>query len=184
MKLGDAETRVQAKGLVQHMQSCQFVANLCIFCRILSDTYGLSTALQSSTIDISESVRLVTSMITSMSDLREKPSTWIDIWNEVLTMCSTHDITIEGPHSQTGKRKKTVREAPDYYYTSSTGHREEVVTSETIRVEFFIPVVDRILSELRRRFSDESLAVVGSLSLLLLFIIIIQEKINVAFSPN
>lgn len=79
-------------------------------------------------------------------------------------MCSTHDITIEGPHSQDGKRKRTIREAPDYYYTSTVGHRDEVVTSENIRIQVFIPVVDRILSELRRRFSDESLAVVGSVS--------------------
>ena len=59
---------------------------------------------------------------------------------------------------------KTIRESPDYYYTTSTGHREEVVTSEAIRVEFFIPILDRILSELRCRFSNESLAVVGSVS--------------------
>ena len=65
--LGDAEISVQAKGLVQQIQSCQFVANLCLFCRILSTTYGVSMAQQSSTINISESGRLITSMITSMS---------------------------------------------------------------------------------------------------------------------
>lgn len=31
-----AEIRVQAKGFVEQLQSCQFVANLCHFCRILS----------------------------------------------------------------------------------------------------------------------------------------------------
>ena len=65
--LGDAEISVQAKGLVPQIQSCQFVANLCLFCRILSTMYGVSTALQSSTTDISESGRLITSIITSMS---------------------------------------------------------------------------------------------------------------------
>ena len=162
--LGDAKITVQAKGLVPQIQSCQFVANLCLFCRILSTMYGVSTALQSSTIDISESGRLITSMITSMSEFRDQPSSWTDIWDDVLKLCSTHDITIQGPRSQAGKRKKTIRESPDYYYTTSTGHREEVVTSEAIHVEFFIPIVDRILSELRRRFSNESLAVVGSVS--------------------
>ena len=35
--LGDAEISVQAKGLVQQIQSCQFVANLCLF---LSDSFN------------------------------------------------------------------------------------------------------------------------------------------------
>ena len=52
-------------------------------------------AQQSSTIDISESGRLITSMITSMSEFRDQPSSWTDIWDDVLKLCSTHDITIQ-----------------------------------------------------------------------------------------
>ena len=151
---------MQAKGLVHQLLNYQFIAHLCLFCRILSETYVVSTTLQSSTIDISQSVKLITSMISSISDLREKQSGCTD---EVVATCSTHDVPIEGPRSQEGKRKRTIREPSDYVYTSTVGQRE-VVTSETIRVQFFIPVLDRILSELRRRFSDDSLAIVSSVS--------------------
>lgn len=49
---------------------------------------------------------------------------------------------------------------------STTGNRQEAAREpcETFRIGFFNPVVDRILSELKRRFSDQSLAVISSLS--------------------
>ena len=68
-------------------------------------------------------------------------------------MCSTHDVPIEGPRSQEGKRKRTIREPSDYVYTSTVGQRE-----------VFIPFLDRSIKELRRRFSDDSLAIVSSVS--------------------
>ena len=64
----DADIRVQAKGLVHQLLNFQFIAHLCLFCRILSETYVVSTTLQSSTIDISQSVKLITSMISLISD--------------------------------------------------------------------------------------------------------------------
>lgn len=167
--LGDAEISVLAKGLELQVESCMFVANLILFCKILSTSYGVSEALQSSTIDICQSVNLITGMITSMSDLRQKPSIWTDTWKEIQALCSSHNIEIQGPHSQRSKRKKTVRESPDMYYTSPSGHRDEVAMepSEAIRICCFNPVVDRIVSELKRRFSDESLAVISSVSSLI-----------------
>ena len=91
-------------------------------------------------------------MITSISDLRSKPSAWPNIWNEVLTMYSTHDITIEGPQSPAGKCKR-IRAASDYYYINTVGHRVEVVAIENFRLQVFIPVVYRILSKLKRVFA-------------------------------
>ena len=78
--IGDAEVSVQAKGLEQQVQGCQFIANLIMFFAELCPQLMVSSeALQSQTIDISESVKLITGMITSMSDLRENSSSLTDI---------------------------------------------------------------------------------------------------------
>ena len=94
----------------------------------------MSSALQSSTIDISESVRLITSMITSISDLRGKPSAWPDICNEVLTMCSTHDIAIEDQHSEDGKRKRTIFEKRQTIGTITQSDTE----TKLLRLKIFV----------------------------------------------
>ena len=82
---------VQIKGyLVQQVQSCQFTAKLIVFaefCRQPMVSVIDSEALQSQTIDISESVKLLTGMITSMSDLRENSSFVMDWYLERSAEC-------------------------------------------------------------------------------------------------
>ena len=78
--------------------------------------------------------------------------------------CSSHEhIIIVAPFRQSSRRNKT-RELPDMYYTSTTGHRQEVSKepSDAFRIVLFVPVVDRIISEFRCRFSDQSLDIVSS----------------------
>ena len=118
--LGDAEIRVQAQGLARDVQSCKFVASLYVFCRILSISKSVSDVLQSSTINISASVKVISAMITSILELREKPSLYEDIFNDVRKVCSSHEIKIEGLQNQESKRKTVVRESPDMLYSCST----------------------------------------------------------------
>ena len=58
------------------------------------------------------------------------------------------------------------RDLPDMLYTSTTGQREETSEepSENFRRHLQLPVVDHIISEMNRRFSDQSSAVMKSMS--------------------
>ena len=73
-----------------------------------------------------------------MSDLREKPTLWKELWQDVQNLGSSYDVTIQSPHHDDRKRKRrpTLRELPNMYYTSTTGHREEIemadVTDTTV----------------------------------------------------
>lgn len=59
--------------------------------------------------------------------------------------------------------------ASDMIYSSTTGRRQALLPdhSTSLRVELLIPALDRILSELQRRFSDQALSIIGSLASLL-----------------
>lgn len=170
-QLGDADIRVQGSGILKQVKNCQFVANLVIFNNILSKSNGVSEALQSSTINIAESDKLITGLMSAISDLREKSTPWSNIWQEILTMCTSNNVKIELPHQQSSrpKRKQSIRESHDMVTYSTTGQRESTSLEpcDAIRIDVFLPVVDRILSELKRRFSAESLSIMRSLSSLL-----------------
>jgi len=59
--------------------------------------------------------------------------------------------------------------ASDMIYSSTTGRRQALLPdhSTSLRVELLIPALDRMLSELQRRFSDQALSIIGSLASLL-----------------
>lgn len=91
--IGDADITVQAKGLVFAGMQLYVHCQLDCFCRILSTAYGVTETLQSSNIDISESVKLITGMITTMSEFREKSQHGLTFGK---TLCSfVHCMTLQ-----------------------------------------------------------------------------------------
>jgi len=162
-QLSDAEIRTQSRGLLHELRSYRFVANLKIFSKILSLSHGVNEALQSSTITIAESDRLITGLLTSLSDLRNDDSLWDNMWGNIERECNSQGIELPSV------RRQAVRERPDMIYSSTTGRRQALLPdhSTSLRVELLIPALDRILSELQRRFSDQALSIIGSLASLL-----------------
>ena len=67
------------------------------------------------------------------------------------------------------KRKRKIREIPDMMYSCTTGHRDNTSADvyKSIRVDLFLPVVNRIESELKRRFSTDALNILASLACVL-----------------
>ena len=65
---------------------------------------------------------------------------------------------------------RLTRRASDMIYSSTTGRRQALLPdhSTSLRVELLISALDRVLSELQRRFSDQALmSIIGSLAYLL-----------------
>jgi len=143
------------------LQSYQFVANLVIFNKILSLSHGVNEALQSSTINVAQCDKLITGLITSISDLRSKKSSWDETWEAIQLKCSSNGVEIGD-----NKRQRTIREMPDMLYTSTTGHRESVSADpyKSIHIDLFTPVVERIEMELQRRFSTDAVNILRSLA--------------------
>lgn len=160
----NSEIRTLALGLLCDLQGYSFVANLVIFSQILSLSHGVNEALQSSTMNIAQCDKSITGLMKSIADLREKESSWNETWLAIETKCNSHGIKL--PEN---KRKRTIVEFPDMLYTSSTGHRVDASTDvcKSLRVDLFYPVLDRIDSEFKRRFSTDALSVMRSLACML-----------------
>ena len=160
-KLNDAEIRTLSRGLLHELRSYHFVTNLTIFNMILSLSHGVNEALQSSMLNISESNRLIIGLLTSLTELRNDDTMWDNMWHDIDTTCKSQDIELP-----TVRRRQAIRERPDMITYSTTGRRDGALPelSASLRVDLLIPALDRILSELKRRFSDQALSVIGSVA--------------------
>jgi len=135
-----------------------------IFNKILSLSHGVNEALQSSTINICESDRLIAGLLTWLSELRNVDSSWDSICHDTEATRNSQGISLP-----TGRRH-AIRDRPDMVQFSTVGHRArgmllpDADPSMPFRVELLLPVLDRILNELKRRFSDQALSIIGSLA--------------------
>ena len=82
------------------------------------------------------------------------------MWHDIETKCDSQSIR---PPTV---RRQAIRERPDMITYSTTGRRDTSLPdpSASFRVDLRIPALDRILSELNRRFSDQALSIMGSLA--------------------
>ena len=166
----DADNVVHARGLLSQVQTVQFVACLKIFYRILSLFHGVSKTMQSSTLNIAQSETLIVSMVSALTDLRE--NAWSDIWQEIHSLCDMHEIAVEcnrGDKSSSAKRRRVAKSDSMHLYYECTGNRLSTFAEpfDALRVDVFLPVLDRIINEMNRRFSTQSLAIMCSLQSLL-----------------
>ena len=106
--VNDTEIRTIAVGILSDVRSFQFVANLVILKKILSLSHGVNETLQSSTLNVVQCGKAITGLMTSISDLRDKESSWDEMWRAIQTQCESQGIEL-----QDNKRKRKIREIPD-----------------------------------------------------------------------
>ena len=83
-----------------------------------------------------------------------------------------HEIAVEcnrGYKSSSAKRRRVAKSDSMHLYYECTGNRLSTFAEpfDALRVDVFLPVLDRIINEMNRRFSTQSLAIMCSLQSLL-----------------
>ena len=130
--------------------------SLVVFDRILSCTKHLSDQLQSSTIDLSIAADLVAATKSTLSDFRS-----IDYWSKVSTqIAQLHSVDIQ-PMSRQRKRPARLSES---VLLESTGSRESLSNSEELRINFYLPVIDKFLQELNDRFNNSNILIMKGIA--------------------
>lgn len=152
----NAERAVEARGLLL-LLDFKFVLFLHLFCDILGKIHIVSNQLQSSSADLSAAADLVKNLISSFKENREETGTFIStLFFKAEEQCRNCNI-------EPVLAKQRVRKMPRRFDCSavdeSVGHRSEVDTQTAFRQHIYYPVIDCIISELARRFSDHSLTV-------------------------
>lgn len=164
--IGDSDIAVQSRGIVAQMTTVNFVANLVIFHKLLSLTNGLNEALQSPSLNIAQSNILIVGLIETLSNLRNYG--WPGLWKDIQKMCNDNDIS-SLLQCSSHKRKCKPTRSHDIIIDSITGQRSYThdESCDSLCLDLFLPVLDRIVQEMNSRFSSQSLAITHSVEALL-----------------
>ena len=152
----DRSRATEAIGILIQVQTYKFLLSLIMFWRILSYTKSLSDQLQSRQIDLAKAADLVLATVSTLKEMRSD-SQWDHLFKYVKDAAVLHSISVDLPRPC--RRKQLPRRLQDGVVLESTGAR--CMTSSSLSDHFkntlYLPVLDTMLSELQRRFSDKNL---------------------------
>lgn len=151
------EQSSEARGLLAQLD-LEFVVHLVTFRKLFGETKILSDMLQAPDLDLSTAVDLVETLVQTLKDFRE--DTYFEkLWQEVLNISKQCDAA-----TQNAKRQRKISSRlSDCHILSTVGQRELDSDKETFRTSFFYPVIDSMLAELSKRFSNTNCELMRSL---------------------
>jgi hypothetical protein len=130
----------EASGLIQKMESFEFVFIMHFMIDLLGVTNELSLALQRSDQDIVEAMGLLEDVKMRLQDMRDNG--WTPLFQRVKSFCETNAITVPDMEELIPVRGKSAR-------------RNHTVTHfHYYHVEIFIAAIDAITSEMNHRFNE------------------------------
>jgi hAT family C-terminal dimerisation region len=130
--------------------SCEFIVSVFCLSDVLSLTVGLSTKLQSVSIDFCAAKNYVIDVIAVLTKRREAFDNFDTIFDSACHMMEMLDVTVAQP-----RITKSQRNRPNPPATTP---------NEFYRRTIYLPLLDAITTDLRSRFSDEILGKLDALS--------------------
>ncbi len=115
--------------------------------KIFGDAKALSNILQSPSLDLCSAVDLVEALVQTFQDYRDE-SYFESLWKEVVNTAENCNVETEPIPKRKSKQSKML---DGHTVMSSVGERSE--QTGTLCTSIFYPVLDIMLSELKRRFS-------------------------------
>ena len=140
----------------------QFVLRLTLFEELFRVTKFMSDQLQSPTLELSSTIDLSESVIATLSDKRAEES-WIDIQDRAADLCTKAGVSQDGTCE---KRRTQPPRILQEFVVEAPVERTPVTTSDAQRTHLYYPVIDRLVGEMRRRFSTEAGGVLTGVSAL------------------
>ncbi|KAH7663595.1 Ribonuclease H-like protein [Dioscorea alata] len=137
-----AEQRGMASGLIQRMESFEFIFILHLMIKVLGLTNDLSNALQQKDQNIVNAMGLIVTVKELMQDLRENG--WSTFLEEVKSFCVAMSVSIPNMEDSIPVRGRSRRggQLVTYYHH--------------YHAEIFIVVIDLLNAEMNNRFSESS----------------------------
>ena len=149
----DIEKSIQAHGYLQSVEKFQFIVCLVNLDYIFGTTKSLSDALQWSELDLAYAVCLISSVGDKLSQSRSNTA-WNKLWEEAVAFSNQHNISI--PKERSSRAASVPRRLDDCVVTVTLGHRSSLSSEEEYQCHVYYPIIDRVLGELKRRFSESN----------------------------
>ena len=143
----------ESQGLIMQLKRFSFVVILCIFEEILGLTKPLSDHLQSKELDLSHAMDLVESVQETLKQYRSDSHFSSYIWKRATDLSQERGIDVSSPESRR-RASQLPQRLRDGTVLSPTGSRSSIndESSESVYRRVYFDVIDRILSELSKRF--------------------------------
>ena len=139
-----------------------------MFEKLLSKVNIALKQLQSATCELSQAIDLVDCLKHDLADARSNceaaDGLWSDIWKSTENIIKAHDLAMKVPVRR--QRASDNRCLKDFVTTVTTGRRQVLQTKDDFRINVFIPVLDRMSSELQRRFAEDTCSIYHGVSAL------------------
>ncbi|KAK1906553.1 52 kDa repressor of the inhibitor of the protein kinase [Dissostichus eleginoides] len=158
--LSNPHRRTEARALSAIMDET-FVVHLIIFEDVFRTTKFMSDQLQSATFDLEAADDLAQSVTTAISEKRTEDK-WREIRNEAESLCVNAGIA---PQMQRERRRAQTSRHLEGFVVEAPLERARLDTDD-LRTHSFYPVIDRLLMEMKRRFSTETNEVLRGVSAL------------------
>ncbi|CAL8340893.1 unnamed protein product [Boreogadus saida] len=140
----------------------QFVLRLTLFEELFRVTKFMSDQLQSPTLELSSRIDLSESVIVTLSDKRTEES-WVDIRDGAVDVCTKASVSQDGTCEK--RRTQPLRILQEFVVEAPV-ERTPVTTPDAQHTHLYYPVIDRLVGEMRRRFSTEAGGVLTGVSAL------------------
>lgn len=137
-----SEQKLEARVLLDYMQSYEFIFSLHLMRKVLGITNDLSKALQRKDQDIVNAMSLVNVCKERLQMMRE--SNWDSLLAQISSFCEKHHIDVPNMDEDFARKGKSRRNA-------------QVITNlHHYRVELFYTIIDKQLQELDDRFNEKN----------------------------
>ncbi|XP_069486309.1 zinc finger MYM-type protein 1-like [Ambystoma mexicanum] len=164
------ERAIEANGIRQ-LIDFSFILALVLFENILKRTETLSNMLQQADLDLASAVVLVRTVIEELEEVRNQDmdATIQNLWDKAVPLSSKCGIAASSIHEAEPPRKKRDCRRPFHLRNSAimetVGQRPRLCTKDFTK-HFVNVVLDRIISELKSRFSKDSLLIMEGIQAL------------------
>uniref|UniRef100_A0A8C4F7V8 HAT C-terminal dimerisation domain-containing protein n=1 Tax=Dicentrarchus labrax TaxID=13489 RepID=A0A8C4F7V8_DICLA len=141
---------VEARGILAQID-LNFAGSLVLFRKVLSDSNFLSDMLQSKTVDYAKAVELIEALKETLVQYRSQAS-FEEMWSDTLDLCQRSNI--DTTQRKPKRPRQTTKVLQDTIIHSTLGQHVVPDSKHTFCVSVYYPVLDNMIGEIGRRFSN------------------------------
>eukprot|EP00732_Lithocolla_globosa_P000965 Lithocolla_globosa_v1_NODE_398_length_4181_cov_16.574406.p2 type:complete len:519 gc:universal NODE_398_length_4181_cov_16.574406:1870-314(-) len=155
----DSDRSYKARCLV-NLIDARFAIRLCVMEEILLMTSKVSKLLQDDQADLAFALDLISVTKSRLQAMRHDPAKWATIWKTAQKIIEQHSLQVPAV-----RRSRRLASSLDGYLVSgSTGARPTLNSEDEYVRNFWNPVLDRVITELNRRFDDKNSALMKAIA--------------------
>ncbi|KAF0707970.1 zinc finger MYM-type protein 1-like, partial [Aphis craccivora] len=155
---------VEAIGILSEVQKCTFLIGVLLLKYVLGIINILSTTLQSKTGTLGKAKNIINGVILSFEQLRCDEE-FFKFWKKLELLAEQNNIILDIPDIR--KRKRTQpKHLNSFHLETITGEENNIYALTPVdywKKNLYFPIIDGIIINLKKRFSEESLSMASSI---------------------